>query len=388
MKRFNLSRRDKFYSQGDFYRALPAARIPVVPGQSGSMNVRAKFESANLTENTLVGGIASIFFFYVPNRLVWEDWTTFAAQEGPGVPVPSTSTDWGAIWDTRRSTTDYLSFPRRAFKLAYNQFFGSRTIELYTDIEDDTDIGIKRVRSSEQFTGRLMRDDPMASPTYDATTVPIDLNDFYRSMMNARSRRKAQMSGDKYVDALRRMGVEPDWRIQMAPEFLGRKDVDFRPVKTFKTAEADYGDTTARFEGTMEFNIPKKMFAEHGYVIGIMMVRPHLSLGYAPIDAFTYSQFDDWYFGDNTRSQDQFPATEYVNTVGTTDLISQRFAHLRNGQHLVNGGDWALNYAATSESNLIYPSFTGVLSEELPTNYAFFVETHMTGQTPVAPSAM
>ena len=388
MKRYNLSRRDRFYSQGGFYRALPAARIPVVPGQSGGMAIRAKWESSNLTKNVLSGGIASLFFFYVPNRLVWDRWTDFAAQESPGGPVPATSTQFDEIWDTRRSSTDYLAFPRRAFKLAYNQFFGALDFEEYADVEDDTVTDIKRVRTTEQFVGRLMKQTTLATPTFDATTSPIDLNDFYREMMVARSRRKAQMSGDKYVDALRRMGVEPDWRIQMAPEFLGRKDMDFRPVKTFKTADTDYGDTVARYEGTLEFNIPRKMFAEHGYIIGVMMVRPHLALGFVPMDGILYAGYDDWYFGDNTRSQDQFAAQEYVNTVGTNDLYSQRFAFLRNGQHLVNGGDWQNSYTATSEANLLYPTWTPATSDELPTDYAFLVETHLTGQTPVPPSAL
>ena len=388
MKRFNLSRRDKFYSQGGFYGAFPAVRIPVVPGQSGSMAVRCKFESANLTQNVLSGGIASLFMFYVPNRLVWERWTDFAAQEATGGPVPSTTTEYSAIWDTGRGTTDFLSFPRRAFKLAYNQFFGSLDFVQYADIEDDTDVSIKTVRTTEQFIGRLMKETTLATPTFDATTNPIDLNEFYRSMMSARSRRKAQMSGDKYVDALRRMGVEPDWRIQMAPEFLGRKDVDFRPVKTFKTSDADYGDTVARYEGTIDLNVPRKMFAEHGYIIGVFMMRPHISLGLAPMDGLRFAEYEDWYFGDNTRSQDEFPESDYVNTVGSSKMFSQRFAHLRNGQHLTRLGTWQNMYTATSGTNLVYPSWVSTTSDELPTDFAFLVETHLTGQTPVPPSAL
>lgn len=401
MRLHDLSRRDRFYNEGLAYDPIPAVRIPVVPGQSNEIGCTLKFQTAAFSKNVVTGGMASLFLFYVPNRLVWDDWVGFIAQDDDFAGTfPRSSTNWAKVFDQNANgyTGGASTLYRRAYKLCYNQFFGDADMDAvgathmyYSDITDDTDIVDVQVKTTEQWAGRLVTDGAIATPTYDATTVPIDLNDFYRSMMNARSQRKANMSGDKYVDALRRMGVEPDWRIQQAPEFLGRVDKDVLPVKTFNTSATGQGDSVARFEGTLEYRTRRKMFAEHGYIVGIFIMRPHVfnqNLDVPPDGAKW--DIEDFYLADNMRDQDTYAEQNFTTGTGET-VYAQRFDYLRNGSHVRGDGvQWAVTLNTGAIENVIYPSGTLLpVSDELGTqNLAFCCSTHLVGASPVPPNAL
>ena len=134
-----------------------------------------------------------------------------------------------------------------------------------------------RTRRLEQWVGNAELDTAMSEPTFDATTVPINLNDFYRQLVSARQQRRAQGSGDKYVDALRRCGVNPDWRIQQAPEFLGKFSSYVYPGQNPITAETtggNIGGDRSRYKASIDIRLRRKSFAEHGYLVGVVVFRP------------------------------------------------------------------------------------------------------------------
>ena len=401
MKLYDLSRRDRYYNQGASYSPIPCGRIPVVPGQSMSMDVHVKFQTAAFTSNILSGGLVSAFFFYVPHRLVWDDWVGFIAQDDDFAgTMPSTNTDWDLVFDSAVSAGTHNCLYRRAFKLCYNEYFGNKDISggsggtfFYDDITADTVVSTVGLKNTEQWGGRLMTEEGIAAPTYDATTVPIDLNDFHRQMQAARSQRRAQMSGDKYVDALRRMGVEPDWRIQNAPEFLGRVDKDVMPIKTFDTSSATLGESHARFEGTLEKRISRKMFAEHGYIVGIFTMRPHMfnSASNAPPDGYAH-EIDDFFLADNLRSQDEYDQADFTTGVANADAIrAKRFSYLRDGYHYPgNGSTWRMDFTTSHFENIIYqlagniPAGTELGGDEV----ALCASIHSKGGTPVPPNSI
>jgi len=390
MKMHNLSLRSRFYTQGGSYEPICAYRQPVVPGQSQSIEGALKFQTAAFSKNILASAIGSIMFFYVPNRLVWDDWTGFISQDDDFAGTfPTTATAWSWVYDRSATTPGAVSsLFRRAYKLTYNQYFGQEEMGAqawYSNIETDTDIAIKHLKNTEQWAQQLILDGQIANPTYDATTVPIDLNDFHRQMISARSQRKANSSGDKYVDALRRMGVEPDWRIQNAPEFLGRADMDIYPVKTFDTGSTNLGDSTARYEGTLNYKTKRKMFAEHGYIVGIFCLRPHIMSDAADqLPDARHTAIEDFYLADNFASLDEYDGR--IASASATTIHAPRFANLRNGGHYYgNGADWAVNFAPTDAPDYIYPDGQSLpVTDELTTGeVAILNMPHAKGSTPV-----
>jgi hypothetical protein len=212
-------------------------------------------------------------------------------------------------------------------------------------------------------------------------------------MMSARSQRKAGMSGDKYVDALRRMGVEPDWRIQQAPEFLGRHDIDVRPAKTFATAASTgvaIGDSVARYEGTLEKRLGRKMFAEHGYIVGVFVMRPHLFNDQLdnPPDGQAQT-IEDFYLADNLRSVDEY--NERLVSIATTDsAYAERFAYLRNGIHMYGSGKtWLNTFAPDDLQEAVFVDSADVpTGDQLGANQvAVHATLHSKGVTPVPPNS-
>jgi len=397
MKLHNLSRRDRFYNEGGVYKLIPVYRAQVVPGQSVHIRSRVKVQTGTFTKNILSDALASVFFFYVPHRLVWEDWPSFISQDDDFAGTfPVTAQNWALVFDRNNQPDSFSALYRRAYKLVYNQFFGDEGYSVgsakswYADITADSNTDENDLKNSEQFTGRAIAEGEIDRPTFDATTTPIDLIDFDVAMRNMRSARRAQMSGDKYVDALRRMGVEPDWRIQQAPEFLGRLDQDVSPVKVFNTTGTTLGDSVARYEYTLDFQTKgKKMFAEHGYIVGVTCLRPHVFNDAADIPPDGRAQtVEDFWTGDNARIMDDWNARYICGTGGDT-FHTERFSYLRDGVHLYGASDtWVPTFVSSTnfEAAIFLDGGKLPISDELGTNeLAIHAATHMQGATPVPP---
>ena len=176
------------------------------------------------------------------------------------------------------------------------------------------------------------------------------------------------MTGDKYVDAMRRMGVALDWRVQMAPEFLGKSEVDFYPKRTRVTADTDTAKPVAYFSETMNLRVNRRFFAEHGYIVTVLLVRPHMitmKTGTNPT-AFVTPQdgharrLEDFWLGDNQTGVTAVDLSEVATAGGTAYM--PRFGYLKWGQNYAGavsdwatyGTMWACFDQATSLDNLVY----------------------------------
>ena len=335
MRRHSLNFRQNTYNEGQAFQLIPTARIEVCPGVSCEFNVSQKFQTAAFSRNLLCSAHFETWYFYVPHRLVWDDWTGFITQDDDFAGTfPETTTTWAFAFD--RSTASVSALYRRAYKLVYNQFFGNEDANSaantwYSDITTDTDVTRQNLRTSDQFTGLLQTDEAIADTNFSGAAFPIELNQFHAEMVAARSKRRANMSGDKYVDAMRRMGVELNWMVQQAPEYLGKHSKTVYPVKTFNTGATGLGDSVARYEGSCDFKITKKRFAEHGYIVGVSAIRPVLynSQYSIPLDGLV-NTISEFYLGDNTQLQDTYNEGFFA-VAGVNDMYSSRFARLRHG---------------------------------------------------------
>lgn len=398
MRMHSLNRRDRWYQEDNCYIATPVARIPVVPAMAGNLTLDVKFQTAEFTKNILSGGLVSVFAFYVPNRLIWDQWIEFVSQTGEqnSITVPTNAGSRPYFFDGGDAAKSVLY--RRACKLAYNQYFGtefygnlSGTLTAWFDVATDSSQHKGVVLNTEQFSAKLVDGQQLSVDTYPVDG-PIDLNTFYKAMRNARSARKAHMSGDKYVDAMRRMGVNLDWRVQQAPEFLGRQDMRVRPVKTFNTSDTNTGKSVARYEGTCTLTTSRKRFAEHGYIVAFAMFRPDLNNGQlvAAPDGMALER-EDFYLGDNLRAQDIYKE-EDLTAATNPDAITaaQRFAYLRNGIFGAGSGttDWINRVSPGNVQELAYPAgLEFPVSNELGgAHIAWMCESKFIGQTPVPPN--
>jgi len=224
----------------------------------------------------------------------------------------------------------------------------------------------------------------------------IPLNEFYRSMMNARSQQRSQMTGNKYVDTLARMGVDASWMVSERPEFLGTKSKLVGPQLTANTTATEAGFETARFTCNLSVDIRNKHFAEHGYIVGVASCRPIvMTSGRRPNDFRPTLDMnpEDWlpsfYTADNLQTKDTYNKF-LVDAVSPDQAFTERFAYLKKGEWLLGSGTtrWNANNQVIQISDAIYPN-SGLLSfsEELGGAQCAITTSHkLSGKIPIGKS--
>ena len=389
MQRYNLNLKGGTYTESDAYALTPIFRQQVVPGQTVNMDFQVSLKTAAFTKNITTPCLMSAWFFYVPHRLSWSGWTEFISKAEGAPSFPVTNSD-GKFYDHVSGGSAVVSpLFRRAYKLCYNEYFGSESVgstnkAWYDDITDDSVVDLYNARNPEQFASKIQLDGAVVDPEFTVTGSTIPLNDFYRQLMNARSKQRSQMTGDKYVDTLARMGVDATWMIAERPEFLGTKSQLIPAHVTTNTSDTNTGNETARFEGKLGCQIKSKHFAEHGYIVGVAAVRPILcNAGRGAADVLS-TGIDDFYSADNLQTKDDVDSN--LNGFSGTNANTQRFGYLRNGQWLRGvGSEWVIAATVSDFPALIYPDGAVLpITDELGTkDFAATSSFSMSGKTPV-----
>jgi len=401
MQRYSLNLKGGTYTQGDTYKALPIMRQQVVPGQTLNIDADISLKSAAYSTNLSTPCMMSVWYFYVPHRLVWDGWTQFISKE-VGAPAFPTSNTNAPYYFTGAAGTGFghSSLFLRACKLVYNEYFGTESLggtQWFSDITDDTNVDVYDTRNPEQFAGKLKIDDSsIVDPEFSVTASSIPLNEFYRSMMNARSTQRSQMTGNKYVDTLARMGVDASWMISERPEFLGTKSKLVGPQLTANTSDTDTGYEIARYSCNLNVSIRNKHFAEHGYIVGMASVRPIVMTNERIANdsrpSLGFPTEEDWlnsfYSADNLQTKDTYNK-RVANVTSPDQSFTERFAYLKQGEWLnANGSSWILRNNAINFGDMIYPnSSLFPFSQELGgSQVAVTSSNKLSGKIPVGKS--
>jgi len=293
---------DRYYTQGTQYNVpLPIFRRAVMPGQTANLDGTVDVRTAALPPTTSKM-VATVSYFYVPYRLIWDGWVDWIT-DGTGT-FPTSAVLAPSMFENEATNSTMM---RRAYKLVYNQYFGDENSDtpLY-DVTDDTVVTFdKPVLALEQRYREVLRADQFTDDEYVAPVVGADAtinhSDFSRSAGNARRDFKFEKSGDKYVDFLRNFGVNPNWETQSAPEHLGSVTRDIKPRISAATDGANLGSLRSYYSMEIPTRFRGKRFEEHGIVVGIAYMRPVIfNKGLCASDTrmFTREQF---FNGDNTN---------------------------------------------------------------------------------------
>lgn len=400
MQRYSLNLKGGTYTEGDTYELNPVFRQQVVPGQTVNIEFEASLKTAAFTQNVSTPCIMSVWFFYVPHRLTWSGWTEFISKT-EGAPAFPEITDVSSQFFDKNffgAPSNLSPLYRRAYKMVYNEYFGTEAIgqtaeAWYDDITVDTETQLYRTKNPEDFASKIALDSQTVDPEFTVTASAIPLNDFYRQLMNARSQQRSQMTGDKYVDTLARMGVDATWMIAERPEFLGTKSQMVGPQLTANTSDTSTGQEVARFQSKLKCMVKGKHFAEHGYIVGVASCRPLLTfVNRSAADSYLNEPktaagwIDTFYSADNLQTRDKVYAD--YNGFNADDAWTQRFGYLKNGQWLsgaTTANSWNIAPTATGFNDLMYPAGNLLpVGDELGSaDYAVTTSYSMTGKTPV-----
>ena len=284
IRRFPMSFRSQAYNEADFYKLTPVARKIVAPGESiSSFVIDARFVSAVFDKVKTTPVLAQVWLFYVPHRLVWADWMDFIALSDTITTVPTTTVAWPQMFEPGNTVKSALC--RRSYKAIYNAYFGDETVgqangAWYDNPADDSVVSLNRLLAWDQARSSLANRGSYTESSFSATVTAgvasIPLDQFARALRDNTARRRQKVTGDKYVDTMRLMGVELDWKIQNVPEYLGSGQTVLHARERAGSGDAtSLATRVCEWSGKLSINQKKRVaFAEHGYVLALAGFRP------------------------------------------------------------------------------------------------------------------
>lgn len=108
--RFNLSHENKLSM--NMGQLVPILCQEVMPGDAFKVNTQAMIRFAPMISPVMHRVDAMIWYFFVPNRLLWDDWEDFitGGREGEDSPIPPYFNAWGENFGNG-TLADYLGVP-------------------------------------------------------------------------------------------------------------------------------------------------------------------------------------------------------------------------------------------------------------------------------------
>lgn len=363
------------FNTGDL---IPIYLDEVLPGDTHQIDVACVMRMATPIFPVMDNAYCDFYFFFVPNRLLWEHWKEFMGENKqtawtpkteysvPQVTAPKGGWEEGTLADylglpTKVEGISVSALPGRAYGLIYNEWFRNQNVTQPTLVEvtDATTTGkndgsdtndsaitlakpLKAAKVFDYYTGALpepQKGEPITIPlTGNAPIVGKNVNDgknieyslrvvdggnvrvsdFYINapdikFPNGSTRvqdesqnaflyadlggvtaatinqlrqafqiqkllEKDARGGTRYREVLREhFGViSPDSRVQI-PEYLGGYRLPINVSQVIQTSSSDetspLGNTAALSVTTMNKPMFTKSFTEHGYIMGLAVVR-------------------------------------------------------------------------------------------------------------------
>lgn len=368
------------FNTGDL---IPIYLDEVLPGDTHQIDVACVMRMATPIFPVMDNAFCDFYFFFVPNRLLWEHWKEFMGENKETAWTPKTEYSVPQVtaptggW-TEGTLADYLGLPTkvegisvsalpgRAYGLIYNEWFRNQNVTQPTLVEvtDATTTGkndgsatndsaitlakpLKAAKVFDYYTGALpepQKGEPITLPMNgNATIKPYDLvtnkelgwqgtddqhpvsnfqfstpeegetlnytkdligttrgtsggtktvalradlssvtaatiNQLRQAFQIQKLLEKDARGGTRYREVLREhFGViSPDSRMQI-PEYLGGYRLPINVSQVIQTSSTDstspQGNTAALSVTTMNKSIFTKSFTEHGFIMGLAVVR-------------------------------------------------------------------------------------------------------------------
>ena len=169
------------------------------------------------------------------------------------------SRGYNLIWNNYFRDEDYAE--EAITNTSYKYAFALRN--QYNELRDDT-------ASFQEY-----------APLTDLSgTDYVGAQDVRDAMRRQRFAERREMFGDRYIDVLRSYGVRTNFNMLERPEPLGksRHVVSFTDIPatatTDQTDNATVGDLAGHGIVGLHHRMPRKTFQEHGYLFGMIVVRP------------------------------------------------------------------------------------------------------------------
>lgn len=370
------------FNTGDL---IPIYLDEVLPGDTHQVDVACVMRMATPIFPVMDNAFCDFYFFFVPNRLLWEHWKEFMGENKetawtpkteysvPQVTAPEGGWEEGTLADylglpTKVEGISVSALPGRAYGLIYNEWFRNQNVTQPTLVEvtDATTKGkndgsttndsaitlakpLKAAKVFDYYTGALpepQKGEPISLGLSDGKVLPlledgtpaykyspngfafgqnntwtnnttgsetgqitsitsngsgngnryndasgnqatvtlgininaVTINQLRQAFQIQKLLEKDARGGTRYREVLREhFGViSPDSRMQI-PEYLGGYRLPINVSQVIQTSSTDntspLGNTAALSVTTMNKSMFTKSFTEHGFVMGLAVVR-------------------------------------------------------------------------------------------------------------------
>ena len=166
----------------DMAQLIPVMCDEVVPGDVFKIGNQAVVRFQPLVAPILHEINMYVHYFFVPYRILWDDWEDFISGGADGQfadPIPEwepTLTTEGSLWDFFGFPVGVdpdgaypLDFPRRAYNLVYNEYY--RDENLQTEVALTNETILNRAWEKDYFTSSLPWQQRGTAPALPTTTV-------------------------------------------------------------------------------------------------------------------------------------------------------------------------------------------------------------------------
>ena len=193
---FDLSYEKKFTC--DMGQLIPVCCEEVVPGDFFKIGNQSVIRFQPLVAPVLHEINQYVHYFFVPYRLLWDDWEDFITGGVTGDLSPviprwtPTNNAIGSLWDYLGFPTGVvptgalpLDFPRRAYNFVYNEYYRDET--LIDEVDLNNELILNRCWEKDYFTSSLLnqqRGTAPALPISGLTSAVWDDADFQNISQN------------------------------------------------------------------------------------------------------------------------------------------------------------------------------------------------------------
>ena len=210
ISRSSFKRDQDILTTMNFGKLVPFYVDEILPGSTVSIDTSVLARLSTPVHPTMGNAFMDVYYFFVPNRLVWEHWTDFMGENnaGPWAPtveysIPQVKSDApGGFY--KGSIADYMGIPTgvegisvnalpfRAYTLIWNQYFRSDAINDFAYLPlHDSSVGIDDYIGDEPIQNAFCGLDTLPVAKYfdyftgclpepqrgDASRIPINFDD-------------------------------------------------------------------------------------------------------------------------------------------------------------------------------------------------------------------
>ena len=345
----------------------------VLPGDTWFGSTSCLHRLGALNHPAFVSIKTETYFFYVPNRILWDEWEDFIVDPDSSASLPTVVADTedqevnsltaslGITGIPTGNVVNINALPVRAYHRIWNEFFRD---------QDDPEVGeeSRALRSCNHAKGYLTtaRDEVQIGdePEIPVVTASDPNRSFIRptqvrdQMKVQRYREHRAQFGERYTDYLAAMGITRNPVRLDRPEFCARSKFTMGISDVVTTADTTSGSTGEYAGhgiagGSLRFR--RRTFSEHGWLMGLLVIRPRMQIRHRLDRQYWPLEWSD-YFQPELATQTQEPI--HIHEVNSRRPISQlndnwgwtaRYERYRNSQDVLASGisrDFGINWTA------------------------------------------